>query len=595
MIVAMKKVSIICQNKDAAETVNSLRSLGVVHVEHQQVPQGSDIAALQEDIGLADAALGILSRYAPEHVEAVHAQKHHADWKVSSRHIVDLEKRLDQLREYSRALKVKISEWEQWGDGDPEKIESLSHRNIFIRFYQIPEKEIEALPVELIVRVISARGGIVNCAVISRQKKDLPYKEVLPPKVSLSAMRHKLEQDSTLETALTHDLVKHNAHRGIIQENKAMLEKELMFHQAIRGMGQQGMLAYLTGYAPFDSIDMLEMAARDHQWALSVIDPGAEDAVPTLLRNPQWVDRIKPIFSLLGISPGYHELDVSIVFLVFFSIFFGILIGDAGYGIVYMALTGLLHYKMKNNLAMKHVFPLLYLLSSCAIVWGILTGTFFGQAWLQNKGFVALVPQLNDSKIMQTFCFFLGAFHLSIAHSWRAILKLPSLSALADVGWICVLWVAFFMARTLILAEVFPAWGASLAYTGIGLVVLFTNPQRNMFKAIGEGLGTIALSLMNNFTDVVSYVRLYAVGLAGVAIAETTNSMAAGLGDGVTAAVAKALLVVASAFIVLIGHSLNIVLGPMSVLVHGVRLNVLEFSGHASVSWSGFAYEPLHE
>jgi len=177
---------------------------------------------------------------------------------------------------------------------------------------------------------------------------------------------------------------------------------------------------------------------------------------------------------------------------------------------------------------------------------------------------------------------------LSLAHAWRGVLKLPSLSALADAGWICVLWTAFFLARTLILSDPFPSWGIDLAGAGVALVVFFTNPQRNIFKAVAAGLGTVALSLMNNFTDVVSYVRLFAVGLATVAIAETTNTMAAGLGAGSGA-------IIAGVIIAGIGHALNIVLGPMSVLVHGVRLNVLEFSSHANVSWSGFAYEPLKE
>ena len=541
MIVAMKKVSIICQNKDAAETVSRLRSLGVVHVEHQQPPQGADVAALQEDIGLADVALGILSRYGAERIEAAHGQKHHADWKVSSRHIVDLEKRLDQLHEYSRTLNAKIVEWEPWGDGDPEKIEALGHRNIYIRFYQIPEKEIESLPAGLIIKTISAKGGIVNCAAISRQKHDLPYKEVLPPKSSLSAMRHKLEQDSILETALTHDLIKHQAHRGIIQEHKTILEKELVFHRAVRGMGQQGTIGFVSGYAPFDSIDMLEMAARDHQWGILVQDPGEDDSVPTLLRQPKWVSVIRPLLGFLGIVPGYRELDVSWTFLIFFSIFFGILIGDAGYGLVYLLLT---LFVLRRKLGPRHATAtiLLCVLSASAIAWGVLSGTFFGQQWLTGLGVSALAPALNDAKFFQTLCFLLGAVHLSIAHGWRTILKLPSLSALADFGWLLIVWAAFFLARTLILGDNFPAFGTPLLYGGIGLVVLFTNPQRNMFKAIGEGLGTIALGLVNSFTDVVSYIRLFAVGMAGVAISEATNAMAASSGN-VVAPVSSLLLV----------------------------------------------------
>jgi V/A-type H+-transporting ATPase subunit I len=276
------------------------------------------------------------------------------------------------------------------------------------------------------------------------------------------------------------------------------------------------------------------------------------------------------------------------LFMIFFAIFFGILIGDAGFGLVYILLTLVLHKKLKLNTELKTTFSLFYLLGSCAILWGVLTGTFFGQEWLLSSGYTPLVPQLNDASVMQTFCFFLGALHLSVAHSWRAYLKFPSLTALADVGYICILWTAFFLARTLILGEAFPPWGIWLVATGIFLVILFINPQANVLRGIGEGLGTMALSLMNNITDVISYIRLFAVGLATLAMAETTNTLASGFGNGVVA-------LAAGVVILIIGHAVNIILGPMSVLVHGVRLNVLEFSGHANVTWSGFAFEPFKE
>jgi V/A-type H+-transporting ATPase subunit I len=250
---------------------------------------------------------------------------------------------------------------------------------------------------------------------------------------------------------------------------------------------------------------------------------------------------------------------------------------------VYLLLT---RFVLSGKLGSKQkkATLLLYVLSSAAIIWGVLSGSFFGQQWLTGVKVSALVPMLNDAKFFQALCFFLGALHLSIAHSWRTILKLPSLSALADLGWLLIVWAAFFLARTLILDDPFPGFGKPLLFSGISLVVLFTNPQRNMLKAIAEGLGTIALGLVNSFTDVVSYIRLFAVGMAGVAIADATNAMATSSGNGVAAVV-----------IVSIGHALNLVMGPMSVLVHGVRLNILEFSGHAGVSWCGVAYEPLAE
>ncbi len=581
MIVPMKKIWVVCQEKDSRDTVRRLAALGVMHVQHQQLPQGKDITSLQEDILLAGSALEILSRHAGEAGQPL--QRDLGDWKLICRNIIDLEKRLEQLAEYGRSLANRISEWEEWGDFNAQEIEKLSSRGIAIRFYQIPEKEILSLSREGIVKKSFVRGGIAHCAVILPGEQQLPFQQVFAPKFSLSEMRRRLAHDSEVEKAIRHDLAGHAGHAGQIRIQRALLEKELAFGQVIAGMGRQGIVAYLQGFVPYDRVALLAREAQSQGWGFLAEDPSEDDPVPTLLRQPAWVSLIRPLLDFLGIIPGYRELDVSLTFLVFFSVFFGILIGDAGYGLAYLLLT---IFVLRRKLGAQHVKTtlLLYVLSGSAIVWGILSGTFFGQEWLAAAGIGAVVPQLNDAKFAQALCFFLGAIHLSIAHSWRTVLKLPALSALADIGWLFIVWAAFFLARTLILSDPFPGFGKPLLYGGIGLVVLFTNPQKNMLKAIGEGLGTIALGLVNSFTDVVSYIRLFAVGMAGVAIANATNGMSASSGNGI-AAVA----------IVVIGHALNLVLGPMSVLVHGVRLNVLEFSGHAGVTWSGQPYAPLVE
>ena len=137
-----------------------------------------------------------------------------------------------------------------------------------------------------------------------------------------------------------------------------------------------------------------------------------------------------------------------------------------------------------------------------------------------------------------------------------------------------------------ILGDAFPVLGTKLAWLGISLIILFTNPQRNLLKTVSTGLGTLALGLVGNFGDVVSYIRLFAVGLAGVAVADSVNTLAQGASGNI----------IVQILILLVGHSINIILGPMSVLVHGIRLNVLEFSLlHGNVTWSGLAYKPLKE
>ncbi|MDD1683896.1 MAG: hypothetical protein LUO98_08700 [Methanoregula sp.] len=588
MIVPMKKATILFTTGDAEATVKDLRTLGVLHVEHQNPPEVRDISVLVEKVALINSSLVVLSREVVSGKNIQPQTEIAGDWIVLASHIIEVGKRLEQLESSSRNIIGQINEWDPWGDIDPDQILHLSQKGIFLRLYQVPVKETGNFPDDVLVKTIFTAGDIAHCVAVSRRQYECAFQEVLPPKQSLSSLKKLLAEHTSESEKINDEIRKHTCYYEDLLRIMRGLNKEIEFRQVVNGMGVEGAIGYVTGYIPYDIEGELIAKARGRKWGIMITDPTAGDNVPTLLRNPPWVERIRPVFDLLGITPGYHELDVSVLFLIFFSLFFGILIGDAGYGLVYILVTLVLQKKLQSSPELRTTFSLFYLLGSCAVIWGVMTGTFFGQSWVLEMGYKPLVPQLNDANFMGTFCFFLGALHLSLAHSWRAYLKFPSLTLLADFGYICILWTAFFLARTLILGETFPQVGIWLVALGIILVVLFTNPQTNIIRGIGEGLGTIALSFMNNITDVISYIRLYAVGLASVAVAETTNYLASGFGSG-------AIALAAGVVILLFGHSLNIILGPMSVLVHGVRLNVLEFSGHANVTWSGFAFEPLKE
>ncbi len=586
MIVPMKKAVIITQAKDALSVVNSLRALGVLHVEHKQTPKSKDISLLQENLVIINQSLNILSGIKIASKNPL-THKKAVDGQIIARHIVDLYKRKEQLTEYLRVLSIRIKEYEEWGDFSPQDFSDLAQKNIFAGLYQIPVKQLNQLPADIAVHQLSVKGGIANCFLARSKIIDIGIKPVPLPQMGLAKMYERKELDSQVIKGLEQQLIDHAGYLESFNKTKADLLKELEFQEAFSGMASEEMLTYISGYIPFDSTEKLIALARQEQWAIRIDEPKAEDNIPVLLRNPAWVRIISPLFKFLEILPGYHELDISLTFLIFFSLFFGILIGDAGYGLVYFLITFFIHQRVRKHTKKTSVFFLFYILSFCAIIWGLCTGTFFGQGWVLKAGYKPWIPALNDEKAVQRLCFFIGAVHLSIAHIWRAILKAPALTALADLGWTCVLWASFFIARVLILGDASPFFVNWLLIAGVTLVIIFTNPQKNILKGIGEGLGTLALSLMNNFTDVVSYIRLFAVGLAGVAISDAFNAMAVSSGTGSIVA-----LLLTGAILV-IGHGLGLILGPVSVLVHGVRLNVLEFSGHAGVSWSGQNYKPL--
>ncbi len=558
-----------------------------MHVEHENIPSGIELNEINEKLNLIEQASSILARVNQTQAGQSVIRKPD-DWITACRHIIDLAKRYEQLKEYAVSLKLRIEFWRHWGDFDPAQVKDLKQKNIQIRLYRIPKDKIKSLPQDIVLKEISKEGLFLNCLVVSTGNIELGFKEIELPKLSLSQMEHRLSEDAKIMQAIREEVTGHFVFQNKLISSKESFLSQKDFYTVLKGMGQAGELLYLKGYIPIDAEEMLIKQAKLNGWGILTLVPSVDDAVPTLLRNPAWVSFIKPLLKLLELVPGYREIDINPVFIVFFSLFFGILIGDAGYGLVYFFINFWLYKKIGHKLKDKSVFFLFYILSFCAIIWGSLTGTFFGQEWLLKIGIKPLVPVLTNVTFIQALCFFIGALHLSIAHLWRAILKSPALAALADIGWVCVIWAVFFLAKNLILGDNFPLFANRLIIAGLILVLFFTSPQKNIFKTIGAGLGKIALSLVNNFTDVVSYIRLFAVGLATVAIADAFNAMAAGI-------VKKGnfLTLIAAALVIIVGHAINIVLGPISVLVHGVRLNVLEFCSHANVTWSGFVYRPF--
>jgi V/A-type H+-transporting ATPase subunit I len=351
-------------------------------------------------------------------------------------------------------------------------------------------------------------------------------------------------------------------------------------------------LAWLQGFCPLDSVKKIKKTAQKNSWAIAVEKPDNPREVPTLIKNPKWVEIIKHVFNFMGTLPGYKEYDISFWFLLFFSLFFAMLVGDAGYGIIFLIATYLARRKFKQAPAAP--FFLIYTLSFATVIWGALSGNWFGVeaiAKLPLFNFLVL-DQINsfakmNQNFMIYFCFIIGVVHLSIAHLIKSFRYLNSLKALAEIGWVCILWTAFFVASQLLVGKPFPNFTLWLGVAGITAVILFSNFQKNVLKGALSTLGTLPLDVISSFTDIISYLRLFAVGYATLAVATAFNTMATstGLGGFLGGAVA--------AIILFFGHSLNILLCLMSVVVHGIRLNLLEFSGQLGMEWSGKEYRPF--
>ena len=367
--------------------------------------------------------------------------------------------------------------------------------------------------------------------------------------------------------------------------------------------GQDG-LVWLSGYLPVGEAEGLKKAAAQAHWAWAMDDPAGDDEkVPTKVQYNKVTKLMIPVFDILGTVPGYREYDISFWFLGFFTLFFAMIIGDAGYGCLFLLAALVLTLKGKGS---SNAVQLLWVLSAATVIWGALTGTWFG---LEQAMDVPLLKSLviptfanypayfdvsttTQQNTIMKFCFILGTVQLSLAcvMNIRRKLKEKDLSWVSDLGWLAAIDALYFVVLYLVIGQqvnLLPVAGVVIA--GFLLVVCFggMSPDKSFVQGLKAGLGnafTVFLNTISAFGNIMSYIRLFAVGMASLAIAQSFNDMAFSLNGP---------LVIAAVLVLLIGHGLNIVMGLLSVVVHGVRLNLLEFSGQLGMEWAGIAYDPF--
>jgi len=591
MIVPMKKITLLLSSRHRDSSLKTLRQLGILHIKDINPPVSEDIQELERQL---DNLRVIESQYAE--IEDVKTGELPADEIPDKMNeIISLRQQKESL---SRNLEEKqdIHQWfDRWSDISLETIKTLKDSGLYIRFYVADKSAFKKLDDDLNIHVARVDQSTHYFAYFTRDEDDkLDLKEDPMPQIEIAELNKEINENELNIAEIDEKINSYARYRESFAQYQDELNKRLMINRVKYGMGEDGEISYLQGFCPEDKVDSVKNEADTQGWGYMVEDPEDFSEVPTLTRNPGYVKIIEPLFKFMGTLPGYDEMDVSFIFLAFFSVFYAMIIGDAGYGLIF--LVGTILAGMKQKSGSRDFINLMYLLSFTTIIWGAISGTWFGsetiaQIPILNKLIIEPIYSFNiqSQEVMMQISFIIGVVHLSLAHLMVALRKIKSLQALGDIGWILILWGVFFVANNLVLGKTLPGLTTPLLIAGTVLVLVFANFQKNVIKGILATLGNLPLDIISSFSDVVSYIRLFAVGFASVIVSSSFNEMA--IGSGINSVVSG----IIAAIILFLGHGLNIALCAMSVLVHGVRLNLLEFSGHVGVQWTGKPYEPFKE
>ena len=593
MIEKMKKVTLLVPESQRQLVVSKLRKLGVLHIRHVKEPLTHEVSFVQDRLSKVDRLISNLKPYFDKDRQKKEGMHHDREVLDCSQNVDDILREKQISIERKAEVKKKLEWYRQWGKFDPRDLKVIRDKGLNVCLYKLRKKDFEEIKEKGNIHLLKKEKGHYYVVLILEDGQEEPdfIKQEMPEKRA-----HELYDESddlNKKIQGIELLLKEKAdHLQGIEACKEKLEKEIEFLQVKFGMKEEGAFSYMQGFCPVKYLDKVIHVTKEHGVGYLFEDPTEEEDVPTLITNPAWIRIVEPVFQFMKTVPGYGEFDISPYFLIFFSVFFAMLIGDAGYGALFLIITFLVRRKFKK--LPKEPFFLMYLLSGATIIWGAITGTWFGiEQITQIPFFKALViPEINSfsaysQNVIIFTCFVIGAIHLTLARLLRAIRFINSPVALAEVGWICILWGMFFAAGKFVLGRSFPPVAGGVLFFGILLVLFFTNIRKGFLKGALTTLTDLPLSVIGSFSDIVSYLRLFAVGYASVVVAQSFNNMA--IGDGVNSILGGLI----AAVILFFGHTLNIILGFMAIIVHGIRLNMLEFSGQLGMQWSGKDYDPF--
>ncbi len=637
MIVPMKKVSLIIRENKKDETLKKLRKLGIVHIEITE-GSGERLVELGDQIALLESAVFTIGKNKNAEQKDVSA----TEALSVANEIASLDEEKKQCQAERIALSSELDRLKSWGDIKPDSISDLEAKGIRVSFYEMPKSEYEALPDSVKTVKLDANKSSVKFLLLHADSDDgdevvssLNSCRLLLPQMSTDQMRQKISELNARTQAIDAQVASYICYANSLKRAIKVFEKEIEFETYATGMADENLssdgggavsVAYFKGYIEEENLDRLKQTAKDNSWGLLVEEPSEEDNVPTKLKNNKFVSLIYPLTDFLGTVPGYFEYDISGWFLAFILIFFGIIFGDGGYGLLICAVAAI--PIIKSLITKKQISPMFLLVGLfglSTVLWGTLTCTWFGLSpeqlpeWLKSLSIPVIsnvyadklwslpwTPDgvgLTTAQNLQIFCFSLALIQLTVAHIKGAVRNKGSIKMLGDIGSILQLLGIYYLVLSLVVnAEVFsfglviggvPVGTVAIALIGIGFVLsfVFSNYEGSIIKSILSSLTNIVsvlLGVVNVFSDIVSYIRLWAVGLAGAAISATVNELAGPL-------LGNFMFMILAIVLLVFGHGLNMILNILSVIVHGIRLNTLEFSSHLDMSWSGHKFKPFKE
>ena len=609
MISKMNKLSFLIYHKEYEMFLEKLRELGVVHIEKREgAEMDANLQAFMQKRTAYQSLLKSMTLAAASF-----------DGKATAQSDLTIEEVVDSYetqQEHIQALNMQlpvldkeIDAMEVWGEFDWNVIDRLKANGWQMQFYCCPEKSFdETWTDEYNATVINRKGGQSYFVTVNQMPVELEAEAVRLPKQRLSELvREQEELKATIQKA-NEDLDLFCVNNiPVVEKALDTLESDINLMEVEQLGGErmaEGAIVMMDGWVPVEN-DAEVRKMLDESGVYYEIRPAEkEDNAPIKLKNGK-ISRLFEVLTKMYGMPDYGEFDPTPLFAPFYALFFGMCVGDAGYGLLLIVLG--LYLKKKLSKSMAGLMNLLITLGAATTIVGAVFNTFFGASltdldlpqWMNSLVITGKWDGTSYDKTM-VIALLVGMFHICFAMTVKAICSTARYgfkNSLSDWGWWLLVGGSVVVA-TLNYLGVIDMEVSKMAFIGIGGVAaigiyLLNNIRRNVFANIGAGLWdtyNMATGLMG---DLLSYLRLYALGLAGGMLGGVFNTLGMQLRDtmgdflfGIPGWICFGLIFVA-------GHGLNIALSCLSGYVHSIRLTFVEYFKNSGYDGKGTAYKPF--
>ncbi|MBN2885758.1 MAG: V-type ATP synthase subunit I [Chromatiaceae bacterium] len=591
-IAALHRVTLAGLVHEKRTLLDELQALGCLHLVPLRPSPREPERTPPEHAVEARKALRYL-RDLPEKRRQVH-EASDFDLAGTVRAVLDNQQRLRDASDRRDALRARLRELEPWGDFTLPPPEDLAGRKLW--FYILPLRQARALDaLELPWHIVHRDNRQIWLVVIS---EDEPPHDLLPVARAHTGALSLAEVARQLEGAEL-DIEEIQAERHaltrwiyLLASHLAQAEDEASLRHAESQTLEDEALCLVQGWVAERDLEAVRHFAEERRLALLSAPASDDDRPPTLLDNPPALAAGQDLVAFYQV-PAYHAWDPSRVLFGSFTLFFAMILSDAGYALVLSGLLAAFWRRLGQGDLGRRLRLLAAALCSASLLWGVLIGSYFGVTPSPDSfaGRLQLFD-LNDFNAMMRLSVAIGVLHLVLANLELARAARAPSARLGAIGWSTAMLGGFI---AWLGSGSGPDWlslaGQLLLGGGLATVFLFGSERPvvglgSLFRRLLDGLAQLA-RLTQAFGDVLSYLRLFALGLASSSLALTFNDLARGVYQEL-----PGLGLLFAILILLVGHVLNLLLCLMSGVVHGLRLNFIEFYNWG-LSGEGYPFRPF--